>query len=217
MSTNGNNPDGASTKEFTLADVMAGIQALQAANTAVVGRLDKLEHFNAELETVLGEGDDDEEDGDDPGELGEEGQPGVPANFSSAADAVHYLEARLNQIEDAKERAANERAFDALENRMGELVELNQELAAQNAVMAEAIHLLQSHGNVVQFSAGTEGGYQVAVQKTPTGKQPRSEFEARQFELMADGKSESEAIMLAIKEDKERYHKHLAAIGIRSL
>lgn len=218
MSNNGTNPDGAATKEFTLADVMAGITALTASNTELLERVNKLEQFSADLEGAInGDDDDDDADDQDDEDGDEDGAEGAPANFSSAAGAVRYLEARLNQIEDEKERAANEHAFAVLEDNMAKLVELNQELVAQNAVMAEAIHLLQSHGNVVQFSAGTEG-YEVTVQKTPTGKDPRSEFEARQFELMAkEGKTENEAILLAIKEDKARYEKHLQVIGVRSL
>lgn len=211
MSNKGTNPEGAAAKEFSLADVMAGITAIQTDNQALAERLDRLEQFNADLEEAIQmEPGEDEEEPE-----GGEAAAGEGADLS-AEGAVRYLEARLNQIQDDKEAAATAHAFEVLEDKLATLIEVNTELAAQNKVMAEAIHLLESTGKVVNFSAGAEG-YEVQVQSSPTGKKPVSEFEARQFELIREGKSASEAMIFAIKEDKARYEKHLQALGVRSM
>jgi len=213
----------AAAKEFTLADVMAGITNLDTAFKQLSQRQDTIERFFTDP------GDDDEpdpSDESDESDLSDEADPSddgddgadITGQFASVQDCVRYLEARLNGIEQAKQRAESERAFATIEDRMTKLLELNQQLVAENSAMAEAINEFSSHtGATVEFSAGKDGGYEPHVMVAGEGREaPRTEFEARVQQLQADGKEEPDAIMLAMKESPARYQKYLQAIGVRA-
>ena len=194
----------AATKEFSLADVMAGIQQLNANVQQLAQRTVALEEFATDLSAAGHEL-----------EAEQEAAAGQH-EFSSMEEAVRHLESRLDQIGDEREQAESQHAFDVLEDRMNTLLSLNTQLSAENQAMASVIHEFQSHtGATVNFSAGSDGGYEPNIvlleEKTAA---PRSAFEARCNELESGGKSPTEAINLAMKEDKGRYTKHLQALGV---
>lgn len=196
-------------KEFSLKDVMTGIQALQQGITDLTTRTSRLEEFQ---DALLEEVQEFEEGGQDEGE-------GGTTEFADGADAINYLEARLSEIQDAKASAAAEHAFSEVEGRVAQLVELNERLALENQAMAEVIHEFQSHtGRTVEFSAGADGGLTHEFTEASDGGRKRTDFEVRCTELERSGKSQTEAIQLAMKENPGRYTRHLQSLGvIRSL
>lgn len=216
MAGNAEHPNGAaeSNKEFSLADVMAGINQLTAGFNALAERTERLEHFAADLEEAGIQYADEVEGDEDDGNEGDDGEGGHELN--SLEDGIRYLEARLGQIEDAKERAASEHAFEVLEDRVGQLLELNAQLTAENSAMAEAIQEFSAHtGAVVEFSAGADGGYEPHVMVPGDGQaKARTEFEARVQQLEADGKEGADAIRLAMRENPGRYQRHLEELGV---
>lgn len=201
--------DDLSKKEFSLADVMAGIHALN-------GRFEQVEDRLNNFESVLEEAAQYEEL-EEEHEFEEEQEE--PTEFANGSEALQYLSEKLAHIEDAAEQAKVDRAFSAYEDKVGNLIELNEQLAMENAAMAEAIHeFSEQTGAVVSFSASAEGeGYEhhVAVNKPgDTRGAPRTEFEARCRHLEAEGKDLHEAIRLAVKEDSGRYQRHLQETGV---
>lgn len=190
-------------KEFTIADVMAGITALN-------GRIGGLEERVTNFETALQEQDPEDH------EFEEEEQPEL-TEFANGSDALQYLQERLAAIEDEKEQAKIDHAFEVYENKVAQLVELNEQLVLENKVMAEAItEFTTKTGAKVTFSPGTEGnGYvhHLSVPETD-GRAPTTDFEVRVAELSADGKEATVAIRTAMKEDPARYQRHLQEIGV---
>lgn len=191
--------------EPTLADVMAGLTSLSAAITSQGERLGALETFHQEFSAAL-EAEDEE--------LEEE--PETATEFDSIEGSLRYLSERLEQIEDEKETAAQEHAFSVIENKMSELMELNEELAEQNAAMAHALkEFAAKTKSTVRFSATTEGGIEPIIEsREGSGKQ--TAFQARVKALKAEGKTGPEAISFAVGEDPDRYEQHLEAIGAKS-
>jgi len=206
MSENAGTQTGADTqaKEFSLADVMAGINNLNAGLQQLAQRTQALEEFATDL--------------DQAGHELEEQQAGADQNqqFSSMEDAVRYLENRLQQVGDEREQAEQNHAFDVLEGRVNQLLELNSQLTNENSAMAQAIHEFEAHTSVsVQFAAGTDGALTPHVMVQDEGENaPCTEFEARCKELEAGGKDEPTSIRLAMKENPGRYQKHLQALGV---
>ena len=192
-----------SEKEFSLADVMGAFSALNQRFDNVESRLSSFEEFQ---DAVLTDAHDFEE-----AEEEEE-----PTEFSNGNEALQFLSEKLASIEDAKEQAKVERAFAVYEHKVESLVELNEQLALENQVMAEAIHeFSQATGTVVEFSASAEGGYEHSLSLPQDGRgQPRTEFEARCRQLQTGGQDEHEAMRTAITEDKGRYQRHLAEMGV---
>ena len=208
MADNNNQDGGAANHEFTMGDVMAGIQALQQGFNQLAERTAQLEEFATDLSEAGQELEAHEQD--DAGD-------GSDQQFGSMEQAVHYLETRLKQVGDEREQAESEHAFAVLEDRLNGLLQLNTQLTAENKVLAEAISEFTSHtGNVVEFSAGADGeGYQAHVTLASEAKlAPRTEFESRCRVLEGEGKSDTDAIMFAVKENPARYTKHLQAIGV---
>lgn len=189
--------------EPTLADVMAGLTSLSAAITSQGERLGALETFHQEFTAALAED-----------ELEEEPEGNV--EFDSLEGSLRYLSERLEQIEDEKETAAQEHAFSVIENKVSELMELNEELAEQNAAMAHALKEFASKTkSTVRFSATSEGGIEPVIEPRE-GSGKLTAFQARVKELKAGGKTGPEAISLAVGEDPDRYEQHLEAIGAKN-
>lgn len=203
MSENATQHGAAAAKEFSLADVMAGIQQLNAGFQQLAQRTAQLEEFANDLSTAGHE-------------LEAEEEAAGHHQFSSMEDAVRHLEARLEQIGDEREQAENEHAFSVLEEKMNSLLSLNAQLTAENMAMATVVHEFQAHtGAKVEFSAGADGGYEPKLTLLEEGQSaPRTAYEARIQELQRGGKEESEAILFAIKEDRPRYIKHLQETGV---
>jgi hypothetical protein len=203
-----------SEKEFSLADVMAGITQINSRIDGIEQKVTSFEEFQQELVTAFGEG-----EGDGDGAEGEEGDPGAgeerAREFADAGEALHYLHERLSTIEDAKEQARLEHAFASYEERVNALLDLNEQLALENGALAEAVKdFSESTGRPIEFSAGAEGGYEHRIlEQTEDGRTPTA-FEARCKELEAGGKEPTEAIVLAMKENPGRYQKHLAELGV---
>lgn len=210
-----------SKKEFSLADVMAGINALGQRIDGIEQKVTSFESFQEEV--VKAFNDPDEEDLEDAEEGGEDGAEGIEevaqrqrrSEFSSGDEALQYLSEKLLSIEDAKEQAKIQRAFAAYDSKVESLLELNEQLAIENAAMAEALtEFSESTGRVVEFAAGAEGGYEHRISETAEDGRPLTDFEARCKQFEADGKPETDAIMLAMKEDPKRYQRHLAELGV---
>jgi hypothetical protein len=196
-------------KEFSLADVMAGISQINQRIDGIEEKVTSFEAFQDEVIRSFEEGMDD----DDGGGEGAGGEADV--EFSSGAEALQYLHEKLASIEDAKESAKIERAFAAYDEKVEALIELNEQLATENAAMADALMEFQEKtGREVHFSVGAEGGYEHQLSETTPDGRKLTEFEARCKQFEANGKSETEAITLAMKEDPKRYQKHLQALGI---
>ncbi len=193
------NPAGAA-QEVSLSDVMAGIMSLQAGFNDLSARTAQLEDFATGVT-----------------ESGVELEAGQEAEFGGTMDgAMRYLEARLNGIEEERNNAATENAFALIEDRQGKLLAFNEQLIAENAAMAEAIQEFSAYtGAAVNFSAGADGGYQPNIMLAEDqAAEPRTDFEARVNEFRNAGKEETDALMLAMKEDPSRYSRHLQAIGV---
>lgn len=195
-------------KEFSLADVMAGISALN-------GRFEQVEERMNNFEAVLEEAAQYEE-AEEEHEFEEACEP---TEFSNGEEALQYLSEKLAGIEDAAEQAKVDRAFSVYEEKVETLLELNEQLALENAAMAEAIHEFgEQTGAVVSFSPSAEGGYEHHLSGVSAAgderRAPRTEFEARCRQLEAEGKDEHEAVRFAIKENGVRYQKHLQEQGI---
>ena len=119
--------------------------------------------------------------------------------FASGDEALHYLAEKLSNIEDAKEQAKVSRAFAAYDAKVEKLLEFNEQLIAENSVMAEAIQEFSSKtGAVVQFSPGSDGGYEHHLSVPEVGRGATTDFERRCAQLEASGKSPTDAIRFAI-------------------
>jgi hypothetical protein len=206
-------------KEFSLADVMAGISQINQRIDGIEEKVTSFESFQDEVARAFNEEPDDEEENEE-GAEGEEGgetaeRQSRRTEFSSGDEALQYLHEKLLSIEDAKESAKIERAFAAYDSKVESLIELNEQLALENAAMAEAlVEFQEATGREIQFSASAEGGYEHHLAETAPDGRKLTEFEARCKQFEKDGKSETEAITLAMKEDPKRYQKHLQSLGV---
>lgn len=186
------------------ADV-AGIKTEQAESRK---RFDALEqnfiHFSADPDEGEEPDEGDEDDGVEPTELGR------------LENCVRMLSQRFEEQEDADAQRELDACFDGIEARMTELMQINDQLLAENAVLAEAVQEFESMtGKTVEFSAGTEGGYQPRILGEEQANQ--TEFEARVAELEKEGKAKTDAIDFAVKEDRARYRRHLNALHERNM
>lgn len=195
-------------KNFSMADVMAGIAAL---NTSVQGLGERMTQFEAFQEDLLAGLEEGEEHEFEEADADEEGL----IDFSNGAEALQYLSEKLAGIEDAKERAQIERAFAAYDEKVETLLELNEQLALENQAMAEALKEFQEDtGREVHFSAGADGGYEHSLAERHESGRKLTEFEAAVAVHVKAGKAETDAINLARKENYGRYQKHLQEIGV---
>jgi hypothetical protein len=164
----------------------------------------------------------DEDDDEDEGAEGEEGEgaagdedgaeAGAPAGFQNIGQVLQYFEARLDAAASARERQEFESAQHTLEDRVGELLDVNEQLLGENALLAEAYQELSAKTkNVVEFSAGTDGTPRPTVRATD-GRQ-LTRFEQRVEALKQGGKSPADAMIFAVEEDFDRYTQHLEAKG----
>lgn len=194
------------------------LEAVMAAITGLGAKVDTFDNRLQIFEAALEE-DDDDEDGD-------EDSPAAPAagdrQFNSLNDVVQYFEAQFEHARSEQERRDFEAAQQALEEKVGALVELNarmrvdfDELLVENQALAEAYQMLSAKTKAtVEFQAGHDGVERPVVLQTPAASGKRTEFEIRRDQLIAEGKKKTEAITFAINEDQERYAKHLAEKGI---
>jgi hypothetical protein len=198
------------TKEFSLADVMAGITGLRREITNLGGRLGAVEQFQSDLveqarefEAAGGDFEEEEEE--------------VPREFASFGDALRHLESRLEQIVDDKERAESEAALAHFEEQVEDLMELNEQLALQNGVMAKALTELSAKSKIsVAFKPGADGaGYETDFSEPEDGRAP-TDFEKRVAELVRTGKcaDEADATLFAVHENEGRYQRHLSSLGV---
>lgn len=190
-------------KQFSLGDVMAGLQALN-------GRLASIEERQTSFESALQEAAEQEEH-----EFEEEEEN--LAEFANGGEAIQYLSERLAGIEDAAEQAKVERAFATFEDKVETLTELNEQLLMENQVMAEAIaEFSERTGAQIAFRTSGDGdGYEHSLSIPEEGRDaPRTNFERKIRELEAQGKDEHEAFRFAIKADPRGYQKHLQEIGV---
>ena len=203
------NADGAAHElaenEPSLAALMAGINALTQGFSQVNDRLSQFEEAHNSLVSSLTDFGAEEEEEE--------------VEFANGDDALQFLSEKLSSIEDAKEQARVERAFSVYENKVETLLELNEQLALENQVMAEAITELSAKtGARVEFSAAPDGGgYEHSLSVPSAGGNrhaPRTEFEARCRHFESEGKDQHEAMRLAITEDRSRYNTHLQEIGV---
>lgn len=195
-------------KNFSMADVMAGIAALNTSVQGLGERMTQFEAFQEDLLAGLEEGEEHEF------EEADEDEEGL-IDFSNGAEALQYLSEKLAGIEDAKERAQIERAFAAYDEKVETLLELNEQLALENQAMAEALKEFQEDtGREVRFSAGADGGYEHSLAERHESGRKLTEFEAAVAVHVKAGKAETDAINLARKENYGRYQKHLQEIGV---
>jgi hypothetical protein len=164
--------------------------------------------------------DDDDEDEDGEGAEGVDGgegegeapAEGAPAGFQSIGQVLQYFEARLDAAATDRERHEFQAAYQTLEAQVGELLDVNEQLLGENAVLAEAYkELSDKTKQVVEFSAGTDG----TTRKTVRASNGRTltAFEARVDALKTAGKTPVEAMIFAVDEDSDRYQQHLEAKG----
>jgi hypothetical protein len=204
----------ADTELTTEQKLLAQLTQLTALVTEQQEAISNIQEFNAQLIEFADEEDEDEdededeesEDDEDEGEDGEsEGDEGGE-ELGSINQALNYLEAKaVNSL--AKEKAAQEHyAFAEVEARIIALAELNESLQAEN----EALQLALKQGNGRAATAGV--GESLKMFQAVGGDV--TEFEARVTELTKEGKTKSQAVELAQKEDSERYTEHLRAKGV---
>jgi hypothetical protein len=156
----------------------------------------------------------DDEQEEEEEEQEEEQHEEAPGQFGTLSDVINYFEARLDRAASDAERKEFEAAQDALEFKVGELVDLNTQLSEENKILATAYKELSAKTkNVVEFSAGADGVKRPVVKST-NGKKLTA-FEQRVTELQTgpDKKSQAEAMVFAVEEDAERYQVHLQEKG----
>jgi len=199
-----------SAEEPSLRDVLTGITALNTRFTEFEQRLAGVEEFHQGLQEGLVEF-----------QEGDEGEEGEPTNFDSMGDALTYLEERLQEIEHEGERRQSEAALQAFEERVEELIELNETLANQNRVMAQAIREFNSQSGEKQivFSASAQGELQHEFVDRGEGSERLTEFEAKVAEKVAGGMSEADAMLFCVKNHGDLYSRYLNEVqsNVRTL
>ena len=200
---------------------------------AILGRLDdieqnlngRLDEMQGQIDEALGapadkgEGDEEDEGGEEfeggPGEGGEGGEGGEFA----ADNILTQFSQRLFQLEKGirdekqKRKIATERhAFEVIQGKVDELLEFNAELMTANQAAIERIQELEAalaSPERKRPSAGVAGMF--AFGAAAGGATNLTAFETRVQALVGEGKSKSEAVDLAVKEDPARYATHLEA------
>lgn len=189
--------------EVSLATILSEVRQFQ---TSINERFTR-------LEAAIEDADDDSEEEEEEEEQEEQEEQAEAGEFSTLSDVINYFESRLDKAASEKERHDFEAASQALESKVGTLLELNSDLANENAILAEAYQALSAKTkNVVEFTAGSETTGPRAVVRSTNGRK-LTEFEKRVEKLKADGKSPAEALTFAVDEDAERYETHLQQKG----
>jgi hypothetical protein len=198
MSDTNKNP--ASGNEGNVVDFSAALEAIQSGIEVIGLRLDAVEEFSSEVSDAIN--------------LEAEAEAGLEAQhqFAEGEDPVAYLEGRLADDAAAREFAAHEEARDEQLNELNEkleqVLELNESLALQNQAMANTLSELTDAP--LEFSAGADGAVELNIVEGGAGQ---SEFSARVEQLKSEGKDACEAISFAIGEDEDRYTQHLEESG----
>lgn len=193
MSEKNNAPD-TGRKEIELGDVLEAVLALGE-------RISPLEEFHSHVTEAI--------EAEETAFAQQEEAESI--QLEQGEDPVAYLERRLAEAEQARNDEASRIEFEELEEKVGRILEVNTQLAAENAAMAEALVEL-SDGKAAFSTPGDDGSVSVIVPRTGEGK-PLTEFEQRCKELEAGDKSPTEAIQFAVEEDPDRYHRHLSEKG----
>ncbi len=189
----------------TLEAVLAAVTGLGSAVTSLGERMT---NFEAALEADEEEDEEEEDPSPAPAAAAEGRQ------FNSLAEVVQYFESKMDEARSEQERHDFEAAHQALEAKVGQLLELNQQLLVENEAIAGAYKMLSEKTKAtVEFQAGHDGVERPVVQ-FPAATSKQTDFEKRTAELVAGGKKKTEAITFAINEDEGRYAQHLTAKGI---
>ncbi len=206
----GNNANpGEQSQEPTLADVISAIQGMQQQVAEMSGRLEAAESFQqAVIEAAESDGQLTEEEAEALAQqqaaeakegAGAEGQGAEGAGQSAEGTA---LSRRLTNIENALIHE-----FEATEN-----AEHERLFASVN----EKIELLATENEALRFALKTKGARNLSVggagaRMFETGTVKKHQFEANVAEHVAKGKTKSQAVMLAQKEDPQAFINYLSA------
>jgi hypothetical protein len=201
--------------EPTLADLMKEFSAFRQEQEQ---RFEHLEQRFSVLEDPDPDDDDDLDDDPDAGLDGDGGQDpnadpdGGERGFGSMQEVMQYFEQRLDAMAGEQERREFEGALQMLDERVGDLLELNEQLRGENEILALSLKELSAKTKTtVSFSTAPDGSAQPVLRQT--GGRKQTDFEARVEELKAGGKTAAEALTFAVSEDTERYQRHLEAKG----
>jgi hypothetical protein len=191
-----------------IATEVAGIKTAQAELSKNFSELEENVHHLS----IVDPGEEEERGGEEGGEEEE-----IPTTeLGRLEQCVRVLSAKFAEQQDLEAQAELDYAFDGIEMRLTELMEINDQLSSENAVLAEALQEFEAlTGTTVEFSAGTDGGFVPRI--LGEDQAGRTEFEARVIELEESGKEKTEAITLAVKENPKRYQQHLSALQERNL
>jgi hypothetical protein len=191
-----------------IATEVAGIKTAQAELSKNFSELEENVHHLS----IVDPGEEEEEGGEEGGEEEE-----IPTTeLGRLEQCVRVLSAKFAEQQDLEAQAELDYAFEGIEMRLTELMEINDQLSSENAVLAEALQEFEAlTGTTVEFSAGTDGGFVPRI--LGEDQAGRTEFEARVIELEESGKEKTEAITLAVKENPKRYQQHLSALQERNL
>ena len=171
----------------------------------------RLEGLESTVQELSGE-EEEEEEPEPPGKGGKGTKEEDHEEFESLSDVLHYFETRLETAKNERDQQEFQAAYTTLESRVSSLLELNEQLAGENRLLAVAYKELSSKTkNVVEFAAGSDGQSRPVVRSTSGRK--LTEFEARVEALKKDGKSAAEAMTFAVDEDLDRYTRHLESKG----
>jgi hypothetical protein len=203
MSDKNKNPENGNDDKVV--DFAAVLERMDQGFELIGKRLDAVEEFSSEVSDIINfEGEAEERE--------EREEQGASYEFSEGDDPIAYFEARMEDEQAKREFAAHEEAREAelneLNEKLEQVLELNEELALQNQAMANALGELSD--SPMEFSSGADGGIEL---KVVDGGEGQSEFSARVAELKAEGKEAHEAISFAIEEDEDRYTQHLEETG----
>ncbi len=205
------------TGEVSNAEILEALRALQQDVQGVKDWQDDLEEqlgaeddgeFENEEEGYEEEGYDDGygDGGEEAAYAGVEGGGEAAEAFNAIVGRLNQLEAHIETEELAAEQAQTQHAFDVVAGKIEALIELNDQLAAENEVLlqfrdqAQAALRQQNGGREVHFA---EDG-------TFTHRGDETDFEVKVREFEAGGKSRADAVREAMK-DSNLYQQHLEA------
>jgi hypothetical protein len=204
---------GEQSQEPTLADVMSAIQGMQQQVAEMGSRLEAAEAFQqAVIEAAESDGELTEEEAEElaqqqaeaaaqQGEGQSDGGQGGGQGEGQSSEGT-ALSRRLTNIEnalihefEAKEEAEHEHLF---------------------ASVNEKIELLATENEALRFALKTKGARHLSVggagaRMFETGTVKKHQFEANVAQHVANGKTKSQAVMLAQKEDPQAFINYLSA------
>ena len=132
------------------------------------------------------------------------------------SEVLSYFEERLQSAETQREANRQEQAFEEVEQRFGQLLELTEQLRGETELLATAYRELSEHtGQEVELSAGADDGSYEAKFTGSDGGPELTAFEQRVQELQQgdNPKTAAEAMLFAVEENSDRYAQHLQSKG----